>query len=177
MPLADITTIEQLHRNLNMGPGYGGYAELVKAIKLPKKEWEGFTLWKKERYSRNCLVSCDSYEMLLVCWLANQSSPIHSYDFQEGWIKVLEGELTIETYLVNKKDKTASLKETIQLKKGESTYLNDSMGFHKVYTKDKKSVSLHLHIEKVKRWEEFDPNTKQFKITVPHYDNATEYCE
>ena len=51
------------------------------------------------------------------------------------------------------------------------------MGFHRAYSAVDKTVSLHLHIEKIQEWEEFDPERKTFKKVKPRYDSKTEYCE
>ena len=83
-----ISTIEQLIKNLNLGPGYGGYNEMFSSIEVPLADWEKFYSWKENRYTINCLSSCDGYELLLMCWQRDHSSPVHSYTFQEGWIKV-----------------------------------------------------------------------------------------
>ncbi|MAC93909.1 MAG: hypothetical protein CMC96_00260 [Flavobacteriales bacterium] len=177
MPLADITTIEQLNKNLNLGPGYDGYIELVNSIKLPKEVWEKHCKWSDEEYTRNCLTAYEGHEVILMCWKKGQIAPIHTYALQEGWIKVLEGELVIETFIVDRENKTAELNDTIYIKAGESTYLNDGMGFHRAYSAVDKTVSLHLHIEKIQEWEEFDPERKTFKKVKPRYDSKTEYCE
>jgi hypothetical protein len=177
MPLADIETIEHLKKNLNMGPGYGGYVELLHALKLPKSEWENYCNWKEDSYSRNCIASCEGYELLLMCWQKEQASPIHSYHFQEGWIKVLEGELTIETFEIDRDNKSYEIREKLIVKAGESTYLNDSMGFHKVLNSAKgKTVSMHLHVERLTKWEVFNPETQSFSIENPIYDQISSDC-
>jgi cysteine dioxygenase len=129
MPLAPIESIEQLKKNLNLGPGHGGYIELVKAIQIPLEDWKPFISWNAEEYTRNCIANCESYELLLMCWQKDQASPIHNYSLQEGWVKVIEGELNIETHEVNSHDLTHELKEKVVVREGETTYLNDSMGF------------------------------------------------
>ncbi|MEQ8624942.1 MAG: cysteine dioxygenase family protein [Vicingaceae bacterium] len=176
--LAEINTMEHLKKNLHMGPGYGGYVELLNALALPKNEWDKFCTWEKDNYTRNCISSCEDYELLLLCWEKNQASPIHNYDFQEGWIKVLQGELTIDTYEVDRDDKTATKKGSLVLKNGESTYLNDSMGFHKVANPNgQKTVSLHLNIGPVKKWEVFNESKKELETVEPKLDTNTKDCE
>lgn len=177
MSLAEITTIEQLNKNLNLGPGYDGYIELLKAIQLPKETWQKYCKWSTNDYTRNCLSAYEGHEVILMCWEKGQKAPIHTYDLQEGWIKVLEGELVIETFNVDRENKTAELKDTMKIVAGESTYLNDGMGFHRAYSATDKTVSLHLHIEKIQEWEEFDPKSKTFTKFKPRYDSKTEYCE
>ncbi|MEQ8907816.1 MAG: cysteine dioxygenase family protein [Vicingaceae bacterium] len=178
MPIADIETVTQLKKNLNLGPGYGGYVELFNALKIPMKEWAPYCTDNADHYTRNCVSSCDGYEFILMCWQKGQQSAIHSFDFQEGWIKVIEGELTIETYDVDRDAKSCELKETITVQEGESTYLNDSMGFHKVVNSASgPTKSLHLHVERVDLWEIFDPEEKSFKSIQPRYDSLDDDCQ
>lgn len=178
MALAEIKTIDQLKKNLNLGPGYGGYIELLNALDLPKEEWKNYCSWDKSTYTRNCISACEEYELILMCWEKKQSSAIHSFHFQEGWIRVLEGKLTVETYEVDRKEKTISSNEKIDISAGDSIYLNDNMGFHRVYNAtEERTISLHLHIERVDEWEVFDEQSKEFTHIQPKYHQLSSDCE
>lgn len=177
MIISEIKTIEQLNYNLNLGPGYGGYTDILKAINLPASEWEKHCVWKKDSYSRNCLSNCDAFELLLMCWEEGQHSAIHSYNFQEGWVKVLQGELTIDTFNIDKDLLSCEKDESMVIKEGEYTYLNDSMGFHRVSASGKgRTVSLHLHAERVKTWKIFHDCKKEITNYEPEYDSKTDDC-
>lgn len=175
--ISEISTIEQLNHNLNLGPGYGGYIEILKAIKIPESEWRQFCKWNADHYTRNCLSNCDSFELMLMCWKSGQHSAIHSFNFQEGWIKVLKGELTIETFQIDRESLSCKHGDSMVIKAGQHTYLNDSMGFHRVSASSEgETVSLHLHAERVKEWEVFQDCKKEFSKVKPSYDSKTEDC-
>lgn len=177
MILSEINSLEQLYKNLNMGPGYGGYLDILKAIKLPKSEWEAHCHWKEDGYSRNCLSNCADYELLLMCWDKDHQSPIHSFVHQEGWIKVLEGKLFIDLYRIDRDSLSCELDETIEINEKEYTYLNDNMGFHRVRNgHEGKTVSLHLNSSRVKEWEVFRNCQKKFEVVKPVYDSKTADC-
>lgn len=177
MIVSEINSIEQLVKGLNMGPGYGGYLDILKAIKLPAEEWEKYCKWQDEQYTRNCLSNCDAYELLLMCWTKGQHSPIHNYSFQEGWIKVLKGELSIDLFRIDRDSLSCVLDETIVIKEKEYTYLNDNMGFHRVRASgEDRTVSLHLHAERVKIWEVFEDCKKEFVKVSPRYDSKSKDC-
>lgn len=160
-----------------MGPGYGGYLDILKAIKLPEEEWKKHCLWKEDGYSRNCISNCDDYELILMCWEKEQHSPIHNFNFQEGWIKVLQGELSIDIYHLDKEALSCKLDETITIKEKEYTYLNDNMGFHRVRASaEGRTVSLHLNSARVKSWEVFKDCEKKFEQVTPKYDSKTLDC-
>ncbi len=178
MAFANIITLNQPTRNLNMGAGHGGYNELISAIDLPKSEWEKYCTWKDSRYTRNCISDCDEYELLLMCWGKKHESPIHSFTFQEGWIKVLEGELSIQRYEMDRDKLCCHKTEMITLSAGESTYLNDNMGFHQVLNSNNDStVSLHLNIEKVTEWEVFRACRQETIKVKPILDSKTVDCD
>lgn len=173
-----IKTIAELKRNIHLGPGYGGYTEILKAIEIPYEKWKAICNFSDESYTRNCLSCCDEYELLLMCWKEGQKSPIHSYQFQESWLKVLKGELTIDTYQVNKSDMTAVKTNSVVVSAGEFSYLNDSMGFHSIRNSGSEPVSsLHLHVDRITEWEVFNPKTKSINKTNPTYDSKSEDCE
>jgi hypothetical protein len=160
-----------------MGAGYGGYLDLVKSIKLPETEWDPFCQWKENRYTRNCISSCDEYELMLMCWGKDHRSPIHSYDFQESWIKVLKGELTIEVYRVDREKKVAELDYEMIIRENEYTYLNDNMGFHRIKNSSpENTISLHLNIEKVNQWEVFHDCKNEIEVVQPKYDSYSLDC-
>ncbi len=178
MVFPKITTIPQLNRNLNLGAGHGGYNELFAAIELPKTEWGNYCTWKDSRYTRNCISSCEEYELLLMCWGKNHKSPVHNYSFQQGWIKVLEGELTIQRYEMDREELCCHKKEMLSIKAGESTYLNDNMGFHEVFnTNEGNTISLHLTIEKVTNWEVFRACRQETIKVKPLLDSKSPDCE
>ncbi len=177
MIISDIKTIEHLNKNLNMGPGYGGYLDILKSIKLPEEEWSRFCSWKEDGYTRNCISNCDAYELILMCWNKDQHSPIHNYDFQEGWIKVLQGELSIDIFKIDHNSLSCALDETVVVSEREYIYLNDSMGFHRVRNSGGgKTVSLHLHSERVQKWEVFEDCKKEFNTVSPSYDTKSADC-
>ena len=68
--------------------------------------------------------------------------------------------------------------EMITLSAGESTYLNDNMGFHQVLNSNNDStVSLHLNIEKVTEWEVFRACRQETIKVKPILDSKTVDCD
>lgn len=173
-----IKTIAELKKNINLGPGYGGYTEILKAVEIPFSEWETSCNFSKKNYTRNCLSCCEEYELLLMCWNKDQGSPIHSYQSQESWLKVLRGELTIDTYQVNKSDKTAVKTNSLVIKEGEFIYLNDNMGFHSIRNSGTEATaSLHLHVDRITEWEVFNESTQSINKQIPTYDSVSDDCD
>jgi len=57
-----------------------------------------YVLWNRERYTRNLIYRDDFFEVLALCWLPGQQTPIHSHNGQLGWVMVLQGELISRNY-------------------------------------------------------------------------------
>src|SRR5271154_2763589 len=57
-----------------------------------------YLLWNRERYARNLLYRDDFFEVMALCWLPHQRTPIHSHNGQLGWVTVLQGELVCRNY-------------------------------------------------------------------------------
>jgi len=57
-----------------------------------------YLLWNRERYTRNLIHRDDFFEVLALCWLPGQRTPIHSHNGQLGWVSVVQGELVCRNY-------------------------------------------------------------------------------
>jgi len=57
-----------------------------------------FLLWNRDRYARNLIYRDDFFEVLALCWLPGQHTPIHSHNGQLGWVAVVQGELVCHNY-------------------------------------------------------------------------------
>jgi cysteine dioxygenase len=58
-----------------------------------------YLLWNRDYYTRNLLYRDDFFEVIALCWLPGQRTPIHSHDGQLGWMTVLQGELACRDYV------------------------------------------------------------------------------
>ena len=57
-----------------------------------------YLLWNRERYARNLIYRDHCFEVLALCWLPGQRTPIHSHNGQLGWLTVVQGELRCCNY-------------------------------------------------------------------------------
>lgn len=169
-----ITTIKQLIRNLNMGPGYEGYKALIQAIELERSELDKICQWG-ENHTRICLYDTDCLECLITCWSPGQTSPIHNYNFQQGWIKVLQGELILEYFNVEDGSKEIELTHREFMQTGDFTYINDSLGFHRfANTNAEEAIAIHLYADKVTEWSVYDDATGRMETIPTSYDMVIE---
>jgi cysteine dioxygenase len=57
-----------------------------------------YVLWNPEHYTRNLIYRDAFFEVLALCWLPGQRTPIHSHNGQLGWVTVVQGELACHNY-------------------------------------------------------------------------------
>lgn len=156
--MESILTLEQLHHNLIMGPGYEGYAQLIKAIDLPRESYAPLCRWSDERYQRIRFFDTDSLEGLITCWKPGQSSSIHTYENAIGWLKVLEGQIDWEHFSPEAHGARPTYHKTFTT--GEIGFLNDDLGFHRFVNRGAEpTVMLLLYADKIKQWRTYDPET------------------
>lgn len=166
--MESIRTLEQLHHNLIMGPGYEGYAQLIKAIELPPKAYAPLCRWSETRYQRIRFYDTQSLEGLITCWKPGQYSSIHNYEDSVGWLKVLEGQIDWEHFSPQQYGAKPTYHKTFN--PGEIGFLNDELGFHRFVNRgEAPTVMLVFYADKIERWQEFDPATLQIsekQVTV-----------
>lgn len=153
-----ISKLSELLRHLKYGEGYNGYRVLFKDLQIEKSEVKELIAFDSSNYTRNLIERTGSYELMLMCWKEGQSSPIHGYSGQQGWIYVIEGKLSIDYYVERDSDHRMDHFRTESFKAGEFAYLNDYVGFHSLKnTSRENTISLHLHAGPVLKWKVFDP--------------------
>ncbi len=166
-----ITTVAQLREALSRSPGQSGYSAVVDRVDIPLEALEPYLHWKKEDHSRVSLYDSEAIEAVLTCWEPGQGSAIHNYDFKQGWVVVIQGELYLELYHIHNK-KVSEVSE-LSLHDRDVFYLNDGMGFHRFSNSSpRRTIALFLYAGKVDKWSVYDEDSGVFKTEIPNYDNA-----
>jgi len=170
MPIPAITTFEQFQYNLNMGPGYDSYSELLKATDFNEDELQKICHFREDRHSRICLYDSPGLEAIATCWKPGQETSIHNYDFNHGWVKILSGKLTLEYFQL--KDGKPVKTNQITLNTGNTFYLNDNLGYHRfVNNSDGNSLALFIYSDKVTHWTAYDADEEKFTEVDTYYDH------
>ena len=169
MALQTITSIDQLLLDIELGTGYDGYLSLVEHIKIDKDEVDHLCSWNPDHYTRKLLFRDSSVEVILMCWEPGQQSPIHNYDFQEGWVYTVHGKVTVDHYFECHLDNKMDHFKSIDVQTGKYLYLNDYIGFHRVKNASKeRAISIHIHAGPVLNWKVYDPATNSFYNLHPN---------
>lgn len=155
-----IKSVERLRYNLTLGPGYGGYSELLKAVDLDEKALEEFVQYSNEGYRRLRIYDTNMIEAVLTCWEPGQKGTIHDFHNSFGWFKVLKGSMGVEHFKVE--DEKAVLRFSYEYPEDTQGFLNDDLGFHRFRNVSSgRSVVLHLYADKIKHWEVYNEELKR----------------
>ena len=73
-------------------------SEFMAQVQLSQEALAPYLLWKPDHYTRNLIYRDDFFEILALCWLPGQRTPIHSHNGQMGWLTVVQGELVCRDY-------------------------------------------------------------------------------
>lgn len=166
-----ITSIKSLLNELEKGTGQDGYLGMMHKLQIPKQEVLPYCTWNNKHYTRNLLERNNDFELILMCWEPGQESLIHSYSDQEGWMFVIEGELTVNHYFKSSRGEKMQYYKEVQLRSGKFLYVNDYLGFHSATNSyQHRTISLHLHAGPVEKWKVYDPETNGFFIGKTRID-------
>jgi len=93
----------------------------------------------EQGYERILIHRCQEFEILLLCWQPGQNTQKHDHADNGCIVKILQGSLKETLY-------TKKGKYVMQLHSGDITYLDNTIGIHKVKNNtDSQAVSLHIY--------------------------------
>jgi cysteine dioxygenase len=75
-----------------------GVLDFLAEMPLSAEALAPYTLWNSERYARNLIYRDHWFEVIALCWLPGQRTPIHTHNGQLGWVTVVQGELECRDY-------------------------------------------------------------------------------
>ena len=102
-----------------------------------------FTKFSPDRFQRNPVHSGPAYQMVLLCWRAGQSSPIHDHRGSGCGVIVISGTASEQFYEF--KEGRAVKGKTRELKTGEVMTSEDT-DIHRVWNGDPEKDLVTLHV-------------------------------
>ncbi|XP_064595967.1 cysteine dioxygenase type 1-like isoform X1 [Liolophura sinensis] len=157
---------------------------LMSEFKSVKKEWKKFAKFDPHRYTRNLVDSGNGkFNLMILCWNESQGSSIHSHANSHCFLKVMQGSVKEEMYdWPENSERVAEIEEEVGLKmipretmihESEAvTYINDSIGLHRVENPShtEPAVTLHLYSPPFDTCDTFDQRTgRRRPATVTFY--------
>lgn len=150
------------------------FNEIIRSIDLPISDLEEYCSWSKESYTRNCIIDCQSFELILLCWENGQMTPIHDHGGEECWVRVVQGNFEETIYQTNESGELNKVRSTLS-KAGDISYMKDFMGFHRLHNlDDSRSMSLHLYAKPIRNCQLYDEELEEFVETDLVYDTVSE---
>ena len=146
------------------------YVKHAKNMVIPLEDFKKYTFWKEDGYSRNCIIRTDEFELILICWNKDCTSPIHGHDNKKCWVYQVDGEMTEVRY---KEDAKGTLNESkrIYLTPGKLCFMQDNMGYHMLKNEsNQKAITLHLYIKPVEKCAVYSAEKKMFEERFLNYD-------
>jgi cysteine dioxygenase len=170
---------------------------VLAAYKSNPKDWKTYAKFDKHRYTRNLVDTGNGkYNLIALCWGEGQGSGIHDHSDAHCFVKVLDGQLKETMFAWPAADDKG---ETTKIDYGDGsglteigvnfyekngvTYINDSMGLHRVEnpSHSEPAVSLHLYSPPFEYCQAFDQRTgvaHKVKMTFwSKYGQRTPFCE
>ena len=148
------------------------YKSIFENLQLNKKVFEEYESWSQKKYTRNCIFNDEHFELILLCWEEGQETSIHCHGGEECWVYLLEGEMEEVLY---HKDEDVTENGKCQLQKFQSSYINDSIGLHKLKNSFKgRTISLHLYAKPIKKCTFYDEENSIFVSRNLKYDTIKE---
>lgn len=139
--------------------------QILSAYKSNPRDWKRFAKFDPFRYTRNLVDEGNGkFNLMALCWGEQNGSSIHDHANAHCFVKILDGEL-METMF----DWPSGSEEGEEMKKtnvnvyhkDEVTYINDSIGLHRMENPShtEKTVSLHLYCPPFNACRIFDERT------------------
>jgi len=145
------------------------YKAIAKDMSLAVADFEPYMTWNEDRYTRNCIVRTDKYELILLCWEAGQKTSIHCHGGEECWVYNVKGEIKESNFQMLANIPTKVDSEI--LKEGLVSYMNDDLGYHKLSNiAEGRSMSLHLYMNPIDNCTIWNKKLKKFIPVDLKYD-------
>lgn len=142
--------VEDLERAFANGCRRDEIATLLRRYAADHEDWRAFATHSDEHYTRNQVARNEHFELLLLCWAADQESPIHNHEGQHCWMAILEGHVEELRYCCPGEVRPGPLEplDAATFAKGEVAFIQDEIGLHVVRSaKGAPGVSLHLYAD------------------------------
>ena len=144
-------------------------ASLLARYAQERQDWRRWALFDKNCYTRNLVHREEQFELLLLCWDAEQKSPIHNHQGQRCWMAVLDGVVreTLFKLPVGDSDSALPLEAgaSRECAPGQVAFITDEIALHEIASAGgKPAVSLHLYSRPFSSCQVYDRDTGRVAV-------------
>jgi cysteine dioxygenase len=144
------------HNNLEAD----NFKKLIADLNLSHADFQAYSHFNPDHYTRNVIVKSERVEVLLICWEVGQMSPVHNHGHSQCFVHCLEGSVVENSYLYKNNDMQFQANKTVVC--GESTLINHPDVFHEFGNASAvdRAVTLHIYSPKINCYNLFDKVTR-----------------
>ncbi|MBM3886415.1 hypothetical protein FJ364_00660 [Candidatus Dependentiae bacterium] len=150
---------------------HDGIDDLFKNHPFDVEFLEPYVFFSDNFYTRNLLHKKPAYELLLLCWMPNQKSPIHGHEGEKCWMRVESGKLHFTDYSVKEIGEGVIVEPRYTIE-GECGFVDGPAVIHHVENKaNVPAYSLHLYARPFAQCDIFDLENRLKKRAELGYDS------
>ena len=105
-------------------------------------DWKKYIKINDKKYNRHIVYKNENLELLIITWNKNQFTKIHDHPKNGCLFKILDG--YIYEYRYNNLN-DIKFNDIKMYKKNDISYIDNSLGFHKMINDEDICVSLHIY--------------------------------
>jgi len=115
------------------------------------EDWKEYVHFCDHKYSRNLVKANDMLELIVLCWLPHQVSPIHNHAGQRCWAGILEGTIQETQFIYQNTHQTTGsgpleVESVCSASQGQVCYITDDIALHVLQPiNNQRGVTLHLY--------------------------------
>ncbi len=106
---------------------------------------EPYVFYSIEYYTRNLIYHSPLYELVLLCWMPGQKTPIHGHEGEKCWMRVIDGSLQVSNYSKASPLDGGGLKQDLVAQVPAGSVEGPFFTNQVANITDHKSISLHLY--------------------------------
>jgi cysteine dioxygenase len=149
-------------------------ASLLASYAKAHADWRAWALFDAANYTRNLVHHEANFELLLLCWGANQKSPIHNHEGQRCWMAVLDGAVVETLFEVPAGGGAPARKGAPRsLERGGVAFITDEIALHEIASGGgRAAVSLHLYARPFSTCRVYDRSSGRIEVKQLGYHSV-----
>lgn len=157
---------------------------LLSSYRSRREDWQPFAKFDTHRYTRNLVDGGNGrYNLIIICWGEGHASSIHDHANSHCFMRVMEGSLQEIQYAWPASSQSRGQPVTELNKRDlvtdEVTYINDSIGLHRIQniSHTDPAISLHLYSPPITTCHTFEQRTgRAHSCTVSFFSRNGSVC-
>jgi len=128
-------------------------------------DWNDYVNFNEYKYCRNLVMANDMLELIVLCWLPKQASPIHNHAGQRCWAAILEGNIREQHYHFENTHSAFGegplevIEDTVH-EQGSVSFITDDIALHVLQPfNDTKGITLHVYSKPISECNLYCPIT------------------